>query len=413
VLFKRKISDLFFQYTLSKWQIKLAFVLTGLAILLAVIWYAQSLLDELIEREQKTIQLYTDLYRRMAEPDVNLEEISFFFDKVTPTISFPLIVTDKNDIPTKPYNLNTRNIKLDTSLTEVQQENQLIKLIQEMEQHYPPILVKDRSGKILQKFYYTNSSLINKLQYFPLIEIIILAVFILTGYFAFSTLRKNEESKVWIGMSKEAAHQLGTPLSSLLAWLEILKINKNNPESITETISEMDNDIKRLNTIAIRFSKIGSLPERHPENIYLIIETVCQYFEKRLPHLGRKVKIIRNLDRNVLANINVDLFQWVIENLLKNAAEAIEKKHGNVVITMEKSEEKIILIKISDSGKGMTKKQRRQVFFPGYTTKKRGWGLGLSLCKRIIEEYHKGKIYIMDTNPGKGTTFAIELPRLS
>ncbi|ROL56493.1 sensor histidine kinase, partial [Bacteroidetes/Chlorobi group bacterium ChocPot_Mid] len=152
-------------------------------------------------------------------------------------------------------------------------------------------------------------------------------------------------------------------------------------------------------------------PEKKIENLYVIIETVCQYFEKRLPHLGRKVKISRNLDRNIFAEINVDLFQWVIENLLKNAAEAIENKHGTVLITMKDSSEKFITITVSDTGKGMTKKQKRQVFFPGYTTKKRGWGLGLSLCRRIIEEYHNGKIYVKDSMPNKGTTFAIELPR--
>jgi nitrogen-specific signal transduction histidine kinase len=410
-MFKRKFTDIFYQYSLSKWQIKIVFVLCGFAILVAVVWYTQSLLDELTVREQQTIKLYADIYRRSLEPNADLEEIAFLFDKISPTISFPIIITDHNDIPNKPFNVNTKNVFIDTTKSLEQQEKYLINLVREMSKEYPPIIVQENSGKILQKFYYTNSSLISRLKYFPMVEIIIVSVFILIGYIAFSNIRRNEESKVWIGMSKEAAHQLGTPLSSLLAWLEILRLNKNNPEMVSETVSEMENDINRLNTIATRFSKIGSQPEKKIENLYVIIETVCQYFEKRLPHLGRKVKISRNLDRNIFAEINVDLFQWVIENLLKNAAEAIENKHGTVLITMKDSSEKFITITVSDTGKGMTKKQKRQVFFPGYTTKKRGWGLGLSLCRRIIEEYHNGKIYVKDSMPNKGTTFAIELPR--
>jgi two-component sensor histidine kinase len=412
-MLKRKSPNIFFQYSLSKWQIKLLFVFFGFFILIAVVWYTQSLLDELISREQKTINLYAEIYRRSLNPNANLEEIAFLFEQITPTITFPIIITDKNDIPNKPYHVNIKNIKIDSTFTEEQTEKFIIQLIHEYGQEFPPIVVKDINGKVLNKFYYTNSSLISRLKYFPFAEIVVISVFILIGYMAFSNIRRNEESKVWVGMSKEAAHQLGTPLSSLLAWLEILKLNKNDPDSVEETANEMTNDINRLNTIATRFSKIGSQPERKVENIYVIIETVCQYFEKRLPHLGRRVKINRSLDRDIFAEINVDLFQWVIENLLKNAAEAIENKHGSVTITMKEdiTNPTICFISVTDTGKGMTKKQRRQVFYPGYTTKKRGWGLGLSLCKRIVEEYHDGKIYVKDTMPGKGTTFALELPK--
>lgn len=410
--FKDKVFRIFLNFYLSKWQIKVSFVFSGVILLIAVVWYTQELLEELIQREKNTIKLYADIYQRSLEPNADLEEIAFLFDKISPTISFPVIITDENNIPYKPYKLNTRNIEIDSTLTEQQLETYMINLVSKMAAEYPPVVIKDSQGRILQKFFYTNSSLIDKLRFFPLIGILIVSVFIFVGYIAFSNIRRSEESKVWVGMSKEAAHQLGTPLSSLLAWLEILKMNKNNPDFIESTIKEMENDINRLNTIATRFSKIGSQPEKKVENLYVIIETVCSYFEKRLPHLGRKVKITRNLDRELYANINVDLFQWVIENLLKNAAEAIEKKSGEVIITMQKLiDADYIRITISDNGKGMTKKQKRLIFNPGYTTKKRGWGLGLSLCKRIIEEYHNGKIYVKETHVGVGTTFAIEIPK--
>eukprot|EP01107_Rhizomastix_libera_P002495 TRINITY_DN14337_c0_g1_i1.p1 TRINITY_DN14337_c0_g1~~TRINITY_DN14337_c0_g1_i1.p1 ORF type:complete len:242 (+),score=-22.42 TRINITY_DN14337_c0_g1_i1:549-1274(+) len=235
-------------------------------------------------------------------------------------------------------------------------------------------------------------------------------MFIMVGYMAFSNIRRNEQSKVWVGMAREAAHQLGTPLSSLLAWIEILRYSKENPDSIDETLSEMDKDISRLQIITTRFSKIGSKPELEELNLSELIENVCLYFEKRLPHLGRKVDIVRKIDKPVIANVNADLFAWVFENLLKNAAEAIEVKHGEITLSYGTFTKHKVIIYVKDTGKGMTKKLRRQIFYPGYTTKKRGWGLGLSLSKRIVEEYHSGKIYVKDSSPGKGTTFCIEIP---
>ncbi len=410
-MIKKKISDIFFQFSLSKWRIKVALIFFGLFFLIAAFIFSRGLLDELIAREKKTIELYADIYRRSLDPDADLEELAFLFDKISPTISFPIIIADKNDEPNKPFNVNTKNVELDSNLTEEEQEKILSQKIKEMAKNYPPIVVRDKNGKILQKFYYSNSKLIDELRYFWMIELGIVAVFVLIGYAAFSNIKRAEESKVWVGMSKEAAHQLGTPLSSMLAWLEIVKLNADNPETIKEAAAEMEKDVERLNTIAVRFSKIGSQPEKKVENLYVIIETVCSYFEKRLPRLGRKISISRSLDRELYAEINLDLFQWVMENLLKNAAEAIETKSGKIEIIARKTPNKnSVEILIKDNGKGMTKKQRRQIFYPGYTTKKRGWGLGLSLCKRIVEEYHDGKIYVKDSQPGKGTVFAIEVP---
>ncbi len=282
-------------------------------------------------------------------------------------------------------------------------------MLDDMSSNYKPIVVEDE-GVVLSKFYFTHSALIDRLQLFPLIEIVVIATFIIFGYIAFSNIRKSEESKVWVGMAKEAAHQLGTPLSSLLAWIEIMKYNKDNPKAISETLSEMENDVNRLNMIATRFSKIGSIPELTRQNLNEQIEKVSLYFEKRLPHLGRKVKIVRDFDKEYFADINPELFAWVIENLLKNAAEALDIDEGIVAFSIKETSKNKIIISVKDNGKGMNSSQRRQVFLPGFTTKKRGWGLGLNLSKRIVEDYHKGRIYIKDTAPGKGTVFNIELP---
>jgi hypothetical protein len=407
----QKINNAIFTFqSMSKWKIKFFFVVVAISIVVSVILYTQMLVDELIKREQQAITVYTKIFSRLSDYDIeDVDNLYFMFETMNTTITFPIIIADTTDSPIQDYENYTRNVDIDFSLPYEEQEKILKEMIEEMGNDYPPILLHDENGVVLQKFYYTNSDLITKLRFFPYVEIAILATFIFIGYAAFSFIRKNEETKVWVGMAKEAAHQLGTPLSSLLAWLEILKYNKDNPDSILNTADEMQSDITKLNTIATRFSKIGSKPEQKVLDVSEEIERVCEYFEKRLPHLGRRVEVVRNLDFKSKAAINNELFQWVIENLLKNAAEAIETKEGRVEITVFQ-EKKKTKIQVKDNGKGMTSKLRRQVFFPGFTTKRRGWGLGLSLCKRIIEQYHNGKIYIKESQPGQGTTFIIELP---
>lgn len=395
----------------SKWQIKLILLFAGLIIVVTTILYTRELVDELIENERNKIQLYADMYKKVTDPELeSIEEFVFVVNNIAPTISFPIIITNEKNEPIYPFDQWTRNIAVDTSKPIQEQRDYLNEYISKMSSSYAPIIIKDKNNNILFKLFFTHSEMIDRLQLFPILEFIIISVLIIIGYLAFSNIRRNEESKVWVGMAKEAAHQLGTPLSSLLAWLEILKNSKNDPGFVQETITEMENDINRLNIIATRFSKIGSMPELKSEDIASRISDIVNYFEKRLPHLGKKIKIDLNVDKNADIMISPELFAWVIENLLKNAAEAIESKDGVVVINISAIHDKKVMITVKDNGKGMTAKLKRQVFHPGFTTKKRGWGLGLSLSKRIIEQYHKGKIYIKDTSPGKGTTFAIELP---
>ncbi|MBI5324765.1 MAG: HAMP domain-containing histidine kinase [Ignavibacteriae bacterium] len=407
--YKSKISDIFYRFTYSKWQLKILLGVAAFGIFISMILYTQSLVAELISIEQKTVKFYTDIYKRYSDPN-SFEDYLFLIDNITPTLSFPIIITDKNDDPIYPYDQYTINVHIDTSMTMEEQKQFLLKTISKMRETYEPIIIEGPDGKLLQKFYYSHSFLIDKLRFFPFVEILIVITFIIIGYIAFSTIRRNEESKVWVGMAKEAAHQLGTPISSLMAWMEIIRLNKDKPETLIDTINEMESDINRLNIIATRFSKIGSKPEKFSKNLAEVIEQICTYFEKRLPHIGKQIEIVRNLDKSIGASINPDLFQWVIENLLKNATEAIENKRGKVFIDLSCKAQSHINISVTDTGKGMTAKQRRQIFFPGFTTKKRGWGLGLSLCKRIVEDYHDGKIYLKETSPGKGSTFVIELP---
>ncbi len=396
----------------SKWQIKIVLAALSLMFVVAVILISVFLVNQLIEKEKRIIETYSHLHQKLLRTESgNVDEIILLIDSITPNITFPIIMTDANDSANYPYENYTLNMEINKSMSREEQSQFMQSTISEMGKNYPPVVVRQADGKVLMKFFYTNSKLIASLKYFPAVASFMVAGIILIGYLAFSNIRRNEEQKVWVGMAKEAAHQLGTPLSSLSAWVEILRFNIDDPKSISETVTEMSKDISRLNTIANRFSKIGSEPELTKENVVNIVERACIYFDKRLPHLGRKVEINREYSSNKqFAMINVDLFTWVIENLIRNAAEAIEVKNGEINISMQDVGNEIIIL-VRDNGKGMNTKTKKEVFIPGFTTKKRGWGLGLSLCKRIVEQYHNGKIFVKESAVGKGTTFAIEIPK--
>ena len=251
---------------------------------------------------------------------------------------------------------------------------------------------------------YDDSLMLKRLAVYPFVQLGVVMLFVVIAIFALLTSKRAEQNKVWVGLSKETAHQLGTPISSLMAWIEILK--ENYPDD--ELIPEMDKDVKRLQLIADRFSKIGSLPEPVPSSLNAVMDHVIDYMDRRT---SKKVQMIKDFpDHDVVVNLNASLFEWVIENLSKNAVDAMGGGPGTITLHVEEAPGKAI-IEVSDTGKGIRKKDLGNVFRPGFTTKKRGWGLGLSLAKRIVEEYHKGKIFVKSSEIGKGTTFRIELKK--
>lgn len=394
----------------SKFKMKIFFISLAAIIISFLLIYTNIIVNELVEREKISSKLFVDLYKHIGIDDV--ENSIFIFEKIMPTISFPMIITLDDNEPRFPLLQESRNITLDTTKDINTQTEYMRQLIKDMDKKNPPIEFVITAGQdsITYRLHYANSKLVDQLQYFPLIQIGVVALFIFLAYISFASIKRGEESKVWVGMAKEAAHQLGTPLSSLMAWIEIIKYDKENPQTIEETTNEMGKDIERLNMIATRFSKIGSTPELEEANISEELNNICNYFDKRLPVLGKHIEIIRNIEEGVTCRYSKELFAWVIENLLKNAAEAIEDKSGTIMLSLSEVDKKYLRILVTDNGKGMTKKRRKEIFMPGFTTKKRGWGLGLSLSKRIVEEYHKGEIYVKDSAPGKGTTFLIEIP---
>lgn len=317
---------------------------------------------------------------------------SFIAEVAINSAEVPVIYTDKD----KREVIQTG--KVDT--LSINTPEKLAAKLDELAEENTPIEIDLGQGTV-NYIFYAQSNLLTQLKYYPYVQFGIIGLFLLIAYILFSTARKAEQDQVWVGMSKETAHQLGTPLSSLLAWNEHLKGLGVDPN----IISEMENDVMRLNTITERFSKIGSQPTLVSEDIVHLLDKSIAYLKKRTSkNVSFEVKLP---DHPIQVNLSGPLFEWVIENLCKNAVDAMDGKGTLKIIMMEKPEQ--VKIFISDTGKGIPKNKFAEVFKPGYTTKQRGWGLGLSLCKRIVENYHDGKIYVLESEVGKGTTFCIEL----
>lgn len=340
------------------------------------------------------IYFYYKDSRLFSELKVVIDDLveSFFNEVVNNSASVPVIITDSTRSQLVSWG--------DIDTTRLDDTAFVRDIIQEMSAHNVPIeiTIADRKHFI----FYKDSFLLTQLRYFPVIQLVIISIFLLVSYLLFSIARRSEQNQVWVGLAKETAHQLGTPISSMMAWVEFLR----NKDVGTETIEELEKDVNRLNTIAERFSKIGSAANLKTENLVEIIYNSVSYLKTRT---SNKVNFVIQPPRGsiILIPLNYQLFDWVIENLVKNAVDAMA---GQGTITIELTEEdKAVTIDVSDTGKGIPKKKFETIFNPGYTSKQRGWGLGLSLTQRIIREIHDGKIFVKTSLPGKGTTFRIVL----
>ncbi|MDO4160508.1 MAG: HAMP domain-containing sensor histidine kinase [Prevotellaceae bacterium] len=377
-------------------QVKIILVIAAIVIAVVSLVVSNSLVKELAEEEHNKMEVWAEAMRSLNMADEKTD-LNLVLKVINENNTIPVIVTDAEG------NIQTyRNVKLKGTNFEDSMK-------------YASSISSSliRSGKVIKisldesqdndyiNVCYDDSVMLKRLASYPYVQLGVVMLFVVIAIFALLTSKRAEQNKVWVGLSKETAHQLGTPISSLMAWVEILK--ENYPDD--ELIPEMNKDVKRLELIAERFSKIGSLPEPVPASLNEVMTHVIEYMDRRT---SSKVAFIRDFpDKNIIIKINASLFEWVIENLCKNAVDAMEGS-GTITLHIHEEPEKII-IEVSDTGKGIKKKDIRNVFRPGFTTKKRGWGLGLSLAKRIVEEYHKGKIYVKNSEIGKGTTFRIEM----
>lgn len=375
-----------------KYYIKVSLFVLAVLIAFFTLWYTNELVGELAREEQQKVKTWANATRLLASPEYD-GDVDFLLTVVQQNNTIPVILADEAGYVTAYRNLDSSK-----------KWNELLfqKEIQKMKEENEPMVIEFLEGQKLI-IYYENSIILQKLLYFPFIQLAVIAVFLLLSYAAFNYSRRSEQNRVWVGMSKETAHQLGTPISSLMAWIDLME---EAPESLNEeVIKELRQDLGRLNMITERFSKIGSKPVLEPHMLRSSVEETVDYLRKRT---STKVKFeINKGAEGVSVALNRPLFAWVIENLSKNAIDAM-KGEGLITYEMFTSGERAIL-DITDSGLGIPKNKWKTVFKPGYTTKDRGWGLGLALVKRIIVNYHGGKIYIKDSQAGKGTTFRIIL----
>jgi hypothetical protein len=366
------------------------FIFGAIIIAIASVVVSNTLIKKLAEDEREKIEIWAEAGRVMVNEDTSLN-MSLILRIIEGNSSIPVLLCDGND-----NILQYRNI----TLPEKDADTFLSQKIKDFKSKNIPITI-DMGDGTYQYLYYDDSVILKRLLMYPYAQLSVVFVFILIAFLALASTKKAEQNKVWVGLSKETAHQLGTPISSLIAWMEYLRTKYINPS----LLNEMDKDVKRLETIAERFSKIGSHPDPVPVDISQSIRSALEYMDTRI---SSKVKICYCLpEKPALALMNDSLFAWVIENLVKNAVDAMEGQ-GTITVSMEIAK-KNILIDIADTGKGIPKSKFATIFTPGYTTKARGWGLGLSLVKRIIESYHGGNIFVKSSEMGKGTTFRIEL----
>lgn len=389
-------------------NIKIGLLIVAVLIVIGTLWYTQDVVTQLLQKEREVADLYAKSLEYIANSPTEQADYSFIFNEVLASIDFPLILTDADNTPLHPLKASTRNIEIDTTLSPEEQEAAIRSLIETLDRQHAPIKVVVQDSIVIQVVHYGESPLITRLRWLPYIEIAIAGLFILIGYVGFSYIKRNEQSNIWVGMAKETAHQLGTPLSSIMGWVELLRLQTRDPQKLQDTLSEMENDLGRLQKIVNRFSKIGSKPSLKEEDLQEVIAGVIRYFERRLPQMNKNIDLIIEAAAPVRAHINRELFEWVIENLIKNGLDAIENGSGKISFHLTRQGNTII-IDVSDTGKGIDMRYRQDVFRPGYSTKARGWGLGLSLSKRIIESYHRGKLILKESRPGKGTTFRIKL----
>jgi len=454
-----------------RWSVRLKLGLIVFAVVIAVasLWYTQRLVDRLQQREQAVIQLWAealeqvvqtqqaanphrDSFRRLDQylqfvernptPDtLSLRQISAFrealdwAETMPPTREFnfilnqilepnqfgvPAIITDS----TRQRPLSWQNVGVPDTIDALSPRDsaeameKLQDRLSDMKATFEPIPVRipeaedgagDGSGGFTQYVYYDESALITELRIFPWVQLVFVGLFVLVGYFGFSYIRRSEQSSLWMGMAREAAHQLGTPLSSLLGWIEMLRSPDLDAETKEQALDEIENDVERLQRVADRFSDIGSQPKLEQCDLVPIVEQTASYLRRRIPRQGQAIDLEIDLPPHLFAEANEELFAWVLENLLKNALDAIEDDEGRITVSGWE-EDRQIVIEVTDTGCGIDRRQWKNIFRPGYSTKTRGWGLGLSLARRVVEVYHEGRLELVSSTVGEGSTFHIQVP---
>lgn len=376
-----------------------------------LVYTTQKMVGELKASEARMANAYASQWKRAAE-STDPGEIGYLFDQIILRSDFPIVVADREGRP-----LYWRGLKgIDDRDTSMAAHERVLSMMRRMEAEYPAVPIT-YEGQLIYQLHYGNYELIRALALFPYIEVGLTSLFLVIAYVSFRNIKRAEQRYIWVGMAKETAHQLGTPLSSLMGWLEILEsqcgkddVTDSNSTSLRSVTVRMQADIARLRRVAQRFSQIGSDPDRKQQPLEPIIQDVADYFCQRLPHSGSGARIDTRMEPVPLVAVNTELISWVLENLVKNALESVDPKTGVITIDLEPHPRGGVKVCVSDNGRGIPSAQQKKIFNPGFTTKKRGWGLGLSLARRIIMEYHRGDLYLDTSIPNEVTRFVLHLP---
>lgn len=381
-------------------RVKIVFVLTAILVAVSSLFVSKTLTDNLKREEQGRMEVWAEAMKSLSKADGNTD-LSLVLKVLNENDYIPVILLDRRGNVTDYRNVSLRGANRADSLRDARQ----LALNWIAEGHVIRVTIDNVDNSYINVCY-DESLILKRLTIFPFVQLAVVVIFVVLAVFALLASKRAEQNRVWAGLSKETAHQLGTPISSLMAWVEVLK--EEYPDDAL--IPELDKDVSRLRLISDRFSKIGSKPELAMVSLQEVLAHVVDYIDRRTSH---NVVIRCQLpDHDVMVNINAALFEWVIENLCKNAVDAMNGGPGTISIAVMETGQKVA-IDVVDTGKGISKKNIKNVFRPGFTTKKRGWGLGLSLAKRIIEEYHKGRIFVKSSEVGVGTTFRIELWKIN
>ncbi|MCH7817949.1 MAG: HAMP domain-containing histidine kinase [Candidatus Marinimicrobia bacterium] len=372
-----------------------------------MLYYSQRITNQLREESRETVTFYAETYAKFASEN-DVEDFSFFFEQFIQRMTFPVIISTVENDPS-----DWKNLAVDSWDKSEQALIKVRRLMTAMDELNDPIDLNyfdpsSNTNIVIARFHYGDSKLITQLRWLPYVEIAVAGLFILLGFAGFQFIRRSERQLIWAGMAKEAAHQLGTPLSSLMGWVEMLE--NADTDRVAKLLPEMSADLQRLNKVAQRFSHIGAGGGLKPADVNEVISKVVSYLEKRLPQRNKTVNISMNLGKLPEISVNVDLFEWALENIIKNSADAMSRKDGKIEVTTEfLPENKIVKISIKDNGSGIQPRYQKEIFKPGYSTKSTGWGLGLSLSKRIIEQYHGGELFLVESSKEAGTTMQISL----
>ncbi len=431
-------------------KIKLGLIVAAVLIAVASLWYTNELANRLMRQERAAIQLWARAQEYVTQVDatnphqedfVRLErlldgagplprrtadslrqalrwarsmpasdEINFVFNEIVePEARFnvPAIITDTSLTAV----VTSRNVAVDSSQTQVEIDAHLLRTAVAYDAIHPPIRLDLGGGLAVQLIHYGESATVRSLRWFPFVQLIFVGLFIFVGYLGFSYVRRSEQSSLWVGMAKEAAHQLGTPISSIMGWIELLRVGGGAVEN-EQVADELEKDVGRLHRVADRFQKIGSVPTLEPQPLAPVADSIADYIRRRMPSAGNRVRLDVEVAPDLWVALNRELFEWVVENLLKNALDAVEGR-GTIAVrgyrTVSRAGRGTVTLDVSDTGKGIERSAARHIFRPGFSTKKRGWGLGLSLAKRIVEDYHGGTLTLAESKPGQGATFRITL----